>query len=198
MSGVDLRIAEGRGSGGRAQTKDGFGASRPRSTVIGMQALTIRPPRHRLDRRFILWRTLQALFWGIGLLGALGLLFGLVPATRPWLGPLLLLLGAVYLVNITVMPTWRYLVHRWETTDDAVYALEGWLTRKWQIVPISRIQSIDVEAGPIQRVLGLATLRVTTASGDGKITIEGLDAAAAGEAARRLKDSTAATPGDAT
>jgi membrane protein YdbS with pleckstrin-like domain len=163
-----------------------------------MQALAIRPPRHRLDRRFILWRTLQAVFWCAGVLGALGLLYELVGATRPWAGPLLLLIGAIYLVNITVMPTWRYLVHRWEATDDAVYALAGWLTRKWQIVPVSRIQSIDVEAGPIQQLLGLATLRVTTASGDGKITIEGLDAAVAGETARRLKDVTAATPGDAT
>ncbi|MET0419298.1 MAG: PH domain-containing protein [Actinoplanes sp.] len=163
-----------------------------------MQARTLRPPRHRLDRRFILWRTLQALFWCIGVLGALGLLYGLVPATRPWLGPVLLLLGVIYLVNITVMPAWRWVVHRWETTDDAVYALAGWLTRKWQIVPVSRIQSIDVEVGPIQRALGLATLRVTTASGEGKITIEGLDAAVADEAARRLKDVTAATPGDAT
>jgi membrane protein YdbS with pleckstrin-like domain len=163
-----------------------------------MQALRIRPPRHRLDRRFIVWRTLQALFWCIGVLGALGLLFRLVEATRPWLGPLLLLLGVIYLVNLTVMPAWRYLVHRWEVTDDAVYALAGWLTRKWQIVPVSRIQSIDVEAGPLQQLLGLATLRVTTASGDGKITIEGLDAAVAGETARRLKDVTATTPGDAT
>jgi membrane protein YdbS with pleckstrin-like domain len=163
-----------------------------------MQALTLRPPRHRLDRRFILWRTLQALFWCAGVLGALGLLFRLVDAVRPWVGPLLVLLGVIYLVNITVMPAWRYRVHRWETTDDAVYALAGWLTKKWQIVPVSRIQSIDVEAGPIQQLLGLATLRVTTASGDGKITIEGLAREVADEQARRLKDVTAATAGDAT
>jgi hypothetical protein len=163
-----------------------------------VEELGIRPPRHRLDRRFIVWRTLQALFWGIGVLGALLLLYRLVPATQPWPGPVLLLLGAIYLVNIIVMPTWRYLVHRWEVTDDAVYALTGWLTRKWQIVPVSRIQSIDVEKGPLQQALGLATLRVVTASGEGQIAIEGLDAAVADRAARDLKDVTAATPGDAT
>ena len=83
-------------------------------------------------------------------------------------------------------------------TDDAVYALEGWLSRKWVIVPISRIQSIDLETGPLQQVLGLATVKVTTAAPEAHVTIEGLDRDAADEAVRHLKDVTAATPGDAT
>lgn len=161
-------------------------------------ALRIRPPRHRVDRRFILWRTSQVFFWGVGVLGALGAAYRFIEAARPWLGPVLLILGALYLVNIVVMPTWRYLVHRWETTDDAVYTLTGWLTRKWQIVPISRIQSIDTERGPIQQMLGLATVKVTTASSEGTITIEGLDAKVAEETVDRLRAVTAATRGDAT
>jgi uncharacterized protein len=158
----------------------------------------LRPPRHRVDRRFILWRTLQALFWGIGVLGALGAAYRFIGAARPWLGPVLLIAGLIYLVNILLMPTWRYLVHRWETTDDAVYALEGWLTRKWQIIPVSRIQSIDTETGPIQQVLGLATIKVTTASQEGTITIQGLDVKVAEETVDRLRAVTAATRGDAT
>jgi membrane protein YdbS with pleckstrin-like domain len=158
----------------------------------------IRPPRHRVDRRFILWRTLQVLFWGLGVLGALGAAYRFIDGARPWLGPVLLILGALYLVNVLLMPTWRYLVHRWETTDDAVYALEGWLTRKWQIIPISRIQSIDTEIGPLQQILGLATIKVTTASSEGTITIEGLDARTAEETVHRLRAVTAATRGDAT
>src|SRR5690349_14932152 len=127
-------------------------------------SLRLRPPRHRLDRRFIAWRTLQTLCWAIGVLGVLGAVYAYAERTRPWIGPVLLVTGALYVVNIAVMPTWRYLVHRWEATDDAVYALEGWLTRKWQIVPVSRIQTIDTEIGPIQRSLGLATVTITTAS----------------------------------
>jgi hypothetical protein len=160
--------------------------------------LAIRPLRFRLDRRFIVWRTLQALFWAAGVLGGLGALYAFVAGSRPWVGPVLVVLGVIYAVNITVMPTVRYRVHRWETTDQAVYALQGWLTRKWQIVPVSRIQSIDVEAGPLQQALGIATVKVTTASSEGAITIEGLAAAVAGETAQQLKDITAATPGDAT
>jgi membrane protein YdbS with pleckstrin-like domain len=163
-----------------------------------MSTLEIRPPRHRVDRRFVVWRTLQALFWGAGVLGAAGVAYGFFEGARSWLRPVLIVLGVIYAVNIAVMPTWRYLVHRWETTDDAVYALQGWLTRKWQIVPISRIQSIDTERGPLQQALGLATIKVTTASGEGSITIEGLDAKVAEETVDRLRAVTAATPGDAT
>lgn len=170
----------------------------PRSTSTTADRLRLRPPRHRLDRRFILWRTLQALFWGIGVLGALGAVYWWAEATRPWLGPLLIIGGVVYAVNITIMPTWRYHVHRWEAADDAVYALEGWLTRKWQIVPVSRIQRIDTEIGLIQQALGLATITITTASSEGKISIEGLDVKVAEATVERLKDVTAATPGDAT
>ena len=160
--------------------------------------VTVRPPRHRVGRRFVLWRTLQELIWALVVLGVLGGVYARFEAARPWVGPLLLVLGPIFLVTVTVMPTVRYRVHRWETTDDAVYALEGWLSRKWVIVPISRIQSIDLETGPLQQVLGLATVKVTTAAPEAHVTIEGLDRDAADEAVRHLKDVTAATPGDAT
>jgi membrane protein YdbS with pleckstrin-like domain len=166
------------------------------TSVVGR--LELRPPRHRLDRRFVAWRTLQALFWAIGVLGLLGAVYGFAEVTRPWIGPVLLILAPVYLVNITVMPTVRHLVHRWEATDDAVYALSGWLTRKWQIVPISRIQTIDTEIGLLQRAFGLATIAVTTASSEGKITIEGLDVRVAEQTVDRLREVTAAAEGDAT
>lgn len=172
--------------------------TQPAPAPLGVGPLTLRSPRHRVDRRFIVWRTLQALLWGIGVLGAMGVLYWLAQSTRPWLGPLLVIVGALYVVNITVMPTWRYRVHRWETTDKSVYTLEGWITRRWHIIPISRIQSIDAEIGLLQQMLGLATITITTASGEGKITIEGLDAAVAQTTVSHLNEITSATAGDAT
>ena len=111
---------------------------------------------------------------------------------------MLVLLALLFAAEILVVPTGRYLVHRWQVTADAVYTLEGWLSRKWQIVPVTRIQGIDVEIGPLQRLLGLATIRVTTASSEGKVEIEGLDATIAQATVDRLREVTAATPGDAT
>lgn len=132
------------------------------------------------------------------MLGTLGAIYGYAESTRPWLGPVLLVAGPIFAVDIVAMPTGRYLVHRWEVTHDAVYVLTGWLTRKWQIVPISRIQRIDTEIGPIQRALRLATVTVTTASSEGSITIQGLDVAQALQTVDHLREVTAATKGDAT
>ncbi|GAA4936880.1 PH domain-containing protein [Actinoplanes utahensis] len=160
--------------------------------------LRLRPPRRRLDRRFILWQTLQAVFWGAGVLGVLGGLFWYAESWRPWLLPIIGVAAVTFAVEITIMPTWHFRVHRWEATDDAVYALTGSFTRKWQIVPISRIQSIDTEIGPLQRRLGLATITVTTASSEGKISIEGVNAAEAEVTVDRLREITGASEGDAT
>ena len=169
-----------------------------RPVPVDAGRLRIRPPSRRLSRRFILWRTLHTLCWAVGVLGTLGAVYGFVAVTRPWLGPVLLVAAPIYAVHLAIMPTLRYRVHRWETTDDAVYALSGWLDQKWQIVPISRIQSIDTRIGPIQRRLRLATVTVTTASAEGAITIEGLDRQEAEEATDRLRELAAAAEGDAT
>lgn len=163
-----------------------------------VEPLRLRPPRHRIERKAILWWTLSAFIWGCFVIGGMSVAYAMWAPVRPWLGPVLAIVAAIYAVNLTIMPTWRYLVHRWEVTDQAVYHLHGWLTREWRITPISRIQSIDTTRGPVQQLLGLATLKVTTASKEGTIRIEGLGAEAAERAARHLTEITQATPGDAT
>ena len=88
------------------------------------------------------------------------------------------LLVPLALVAVVIEPLWRYRVHRWEVTEDAVYTLEGWLTRTWRIVPISRIQTVDTTRGPLQQLLGLTSIRVRTASHAGSTSIEQLRGAA--------------------
>jgi uncharacterized protein len=103
-------------------------------------------------------------------------------------------LGA-YLV---VMPLWRYRVHRWETTDEAVYTQHGWFTVERRIAPLSRIQTIDTERGPLEQLFGLAHVTVTTASAAGPLKIPGLALRTADELVERLTATTQATRGDAT
>ena len=74
-----------------------------------------------------------------------------------------------------VVPQWRYAVHRWEVTDTAVYTQTGWWARERRIAPMSRVQTVDHREGAIARLFGLATVRITTASSAGALTIEGLD-----------------------
>jgi membrane protein YdbS with pleckstrin-like domain len=115
-----------------------------------------------------------------------------VPA---WLWAAFLVVAAAYVV---VVPQWRYLVHRWEVTETAVYTQTGWWARERRIAPMSRVQTVDHREGAIARLFGLATVRVTTASSAGALTIEGLEqqrARAIVEELTRMADS---VPGDAT
>ncbi|MGY5884295.1 PH domain-containing protein [Modestobacter lacusdianchii] len=99
-----------------------------------------------------------------------------------WGGPALVLLTVV--LDIGVQPRLRYRVHRWEVTDEAVYTQTGWLTRTWTLVPIARIQTVDVTRGVLQQVFGLATVAVLTASSQGTVRIPHLGA----DVARRVAD----------
>ena len=100
--------------------------------------------------------------------------------------------------HLIVMPQWRYRVHLWETTDEAVYMRSGWLNQESRIAPVSRIQTVDSERGPIEQLFGLANVTVTTASAAGPIKIHGLDRATADRLVDELTANTQATRGDAT
>lgn len=158
----------------------------------------LRPPAHRVQRRTIWWWTLRALGIVGLLVGALAAAYALWESARPWVGPVLAVVSTGALAYVAVMPTWRYVVHRWETTDEAVYARSGWIVREWRIAPISRIQTVDTRRDPIEQLLGLATLAVTTASSHGTIYIRGLDEATAATLAESLTVITQLTPGDQT
>jgi uncharacterized protein len=151
----------------------------------------LRVPRHRVDPHALwLWAGEGALSTALFTVAAVAAR-SLTPADVPgWLRTLLDLapwlaipLGVVL---VAVEPLWRYRVHRWEVTQDAVYTLEGWLVRTWRIVPIARIQTVDTTRGPVQQLLGLATVTVRTASHAGSTDVQHLDAAIADTVAHDL------------
>ena len=115
-----------------------------------------------------------------------------------WLVATTVVTVVVGLAYAVAVPPLLYRIHRWEVTPEAVYTLSGWLVREWRIAPISRVQTVDTEHGPLQQLLKLASVTVTTASARGPVTIQGLDESAAAELARLLTETTQATPGDAT
>ncbi|MFF0744476.1 PH domain-containing protein [Streptomyces sp. NPDC004111] len=182
----------------RDQVSTATGPPPPSAIASRTSAAHIRGPRHRVDRRAVLWWTLRMLVGAGVTLGALGLTYWLWEASRPWVGPVALVAAAGFLVTTAVMPAWRYHVHRWECTEHAVYELKGWLVREWRIIPVSRIQSVDMVRGPLQLMLGLGTLRVVTASPEGRIKIVGLDADVVAKEAAVLTELTQTSAGDAT
>jgi uncharacterized protein len=78
---------------------------------------------------------------------------------------------------------WGYAERR-----DDLMVRRGVLIRRQSVVPYGRMQFIDVTAGPVERSLGLATLRMHTAAAASDARVPGLDRAQAA----RLRDQLAA------
>ncbi|MGC9501266.1 PH domain-containing protein [Streptomyces sp. WG7] len=157
----------------------------------------LRPPRHRVDRRALGWWTLQSAVFALPLPLVFGALYLFIPPARfvfVWLFLAFLVPGVAYMA---VMPVWRYRVHRWEVSDQAVYAASGWLWQTWRVVPLSRVQTVETLRGPIQQLFGLSGVTVTTASSSGAVRIKGIDRRTARDLVEQLTQATQATPGDA-
>lgn len=60
----------------------------------------------------------------------------------------------------------------------------GRMIRRLSIVPYARMQFVDVTAGPLERLFGLATVRLHTAAAASDATVPGLEA----QEATRLRD----------
>lgn len=158
----------------------------------------LRPPKHRVQRRAIGWWMLQSAVLTVPLLVAAIVVYMLWGSDSGWLVWVVIATAMVLVIGVSVEPLWRYKIHRWETTDTAVYARSGWLVQEWRASPLSRIQTVDALQGPIEQVLRLSTLRVTTASSYGAIEIGGLAKPTADRVAGELTQLTEATDGDAT
>jgi uncharacterized protein len=159
--------------------------------------MELREPRERVSPKArLMWLCTD-------LLRAAVLMAFLVLTSGPlswWTIPawVLVALGALLLAYAVLVPQWRYLVHRWEVTDTAVYTQTGWWARERRIAPMSRVQTVDHREGAIARLFGLAAVRVTTASSAGALSIEGLDRARALAIVDELTRTADSVPGDAT
>lgn len=158
----------------------------------------LRTPAHRVSPRAKAWWLTRALIQSLVPLAAVAVWALADDGHRGTQAVLMAVLGLLALVDVVVEPQWRYRVHRWEVTELAVFTRAGWVTQERRVAPISRIQTVDVERGPLAQLFGLANVTVTTASAKGPLSIEGLDLATAEEVVARLTAVTASTRGDAT
>lgn len=87
--------------------------------------------------------------------------------------------GLVGVVASTALGYIRWRTTTWWVTPDAVHRKSGLIGTKETDVPLTRIQSLDLEQGPVQRLFGVHAVHVQTGGGGvkGEIVLE-----AAGEA----------------
>jgi uncharacterized protein len=117
-----------------------------------------------------------------------------------WAWLILAAVVALLVLSIAVLPRMRYRRWRWQLTDLAVELRYGVLVHQQETVPYFRIQQIDINAGPVDRLLELATLRVQTASASGTALLPGIAASEAptvrAELLARAAAAVAEHPGD--
>ena len=168
------------------------------STPMTDREPSLRPPAHQVSPRAVwYWFTRAGAGWLIVI--ALQIVAWVLDwPVPPWHPQVLTVTVLIAVVHLAVMPRLRYRVHRWELTEDAVYTSSGWLTQEWRIAPVTRIQTVDSERGPIGRLFHLTKVTVTTASAAGPLVIDGLDEQVAADFASAVTEAAQASRGDAT
>lgn len=136
-------------------------------------APALRRPADRLDPRALpVMRINQSVTVIVGPLLALGIGFVL----ERWLGfGMAWVYGAAIFLFITdlaltfILPQIDYRNWYYEIREDEVDTLHGIWMKERRIVPMSRIQHVNVNQGPVQRRYGLATVEYSTAAGVSQI-----------------------------
>lgn len=107
---------------------------------------------------------------GIGVSPVVGLAVAVVAAT----------IGAIFGVLV-----WRrYCAWGYAEREDDLLVRRGVMIRRLTVVPYGRMQFVDVTAGPVDRLFGLATVQLHTAASATDARIPGLENAEA----ERLRD----------
>ena len=145
----------------------------------------------------VVWAIGAAIPWLMLVVGQL--VWFVLDSRLPWLHIAAAALTALGIVVFVIIgPLWRYRVHRWDISPQAVYTRSGWLVQERRIAPISRVQTVDTYRGPVDRLFGLANVTVTTASSAGAVRIVALDSEVADRVVAQLTDIAALGEEDAT
>ena len=79
-----------------------------------------------------------------------------------WIG-----LAALLMVWSLLVPPLAYRCWTFVANDELLHMRYGILFREHRIVPVQRMQHVDLTRGPVERLFGLATLVVFTAGNEG-------------------------------
>ncbi len=123
-------------------------------------------------------RTLQ-ITWGIIFLLLLGVLITIYILVKPLHNFWAIGIGLGAYTILLLVTTWiirlSYRIKEYAVREKDVLYRTGWLIQRFHLVPFNRMQHCVVEAGPIDRKYGLASISIYTAASEGKdITIHGL------------------------
>lgn len=151
-----------------------------------------------LDPRVVkVWRAGEAIVFGCILLGltvpVAALLFAGNLFVAGIIGAVWLAVAAFGVAHTIWYPAEAYRRFGYRLDEKVLEIASGVLFHVTKLLPLSRLQHVDVRRGPIERAMGLATLVLHTAgTREASMEIPGLDA----DLAVRLRDHLVAIGGD--
>lgn len=110
------------------------------------------------------WRAHMGMKWSLVVLAVL--IYDVATLFRPGgLFPFALTLAVLAVAGLLVgiVPAVSYRYWRYAVTEEALFAERGWFTRVRTVVPLRRIQHLDVAESLFEREVGLGRLVVHTA-----------------------------------
>src|SRR5215470_17342246 len=102
----------------------------------------LRAPVNRVSRRAISYWTARAAVSGGSVILAEVLLAAVNGFPAIWRDAIVAT-AIVMVLHALIMPRWRYRVHRWEVTDQALYTRSGWFSVVGRTVKVKRTHTID-------------------------------------------------------
>ncbi|WP_243062228.1 PH domain-containing protein [Humibacter sp. RRB41] len=90
-----------------------------------------------------------------------------------WAWIALIVIVVIALVQLIIAPR-RARAIGYQLRDDDLLIRRGIMFQRFVAVPYGRMQLLDIERGPIDRVLGLAELKFVTAAASSRVSIPGL------------------------
>lgn len=114
----------------------------------------------------------QALVYGLVILAGAGALVSLLAGTTAGVWTLAPLTAAWALWLLALRR--RYMSWGFQEREEDLIVQRGVLIRRVSIVPYGRMQMVDVTAGPIDRLFGLATVKLHTAAAASDARVPGL------------------------
>ena len=123
--------------------------------------------------RRLVWVDVAAILMSALVGAAVGVVLLLVLPVA-WIGQLVLAMVIVSAVVRLVIAPRRVRAIGWVLRDDDLVVRRGILLSRIVAVPYGRMQLVDVNRGPVARILGLAELRLVTAAATSDVTLPGL------------------------
>lgn len=106
---------------------------------------------------------IDMLFWFIiaGAVTGLALWFDW-PVYVIWIAAGIFIL--LFIINVIIRPLIFYRVTRYELAEEQIIVKKGFIIIRTTLIPIKRIQGVELSTGPVSRRYGLSILRAKTAS----------------------------------